>query len=214
MAGSCSHTHAASTQRYRNVLWGVLIINAVMFAVEIIYGISAKSVSLLADSLDFLGDAANYGISLFVLNKALTMRAKASLIKGATIGVFGLWIFGTTIWQFLAGDLPNYHQMGVIGVLAFVANVVSAVMLYAFREGDSNMRGVWLCSRNDALGNIAVVAAGVAVYFTQSNLPDLVVALLMSLLALQAAWAIVRQAKGELNDEKPADNHSSCGHSH
>lgn len=202
---ACSHDcceHTAQTARYRRVLWVAFIINTLMFFVEIIGGIKAGSVSLLSDSLDFLGDSANYLISLFVLGKALQTRAYASLIKASTMGLFGLWIFGTTVYQFFFGQLPNYHEMGVIGVLACIANLSVAFLLYAFREGDSNMQSVWLCSRNDALGNLAVILAAVAVYFTQSHIPDLVVALLMSFLSLQSAWRIFVHARQELSTPK------------
>lgn len=188
----------AQTERYRKVLWIAFTVNALMFMVEVIGGIRAGSVSLLSDSLDFLGDSANYLISLFVLGKAISMRAKASLFKAYTMGGFGVWIIGTTLYQFFYGTMPNYHEMGVIGIIAFAANVLVAVLLYSFREGDSNMRSVWLCSRNDAMGNLAVIAAAIAVYYWQSPIPDLLVALFMSYLAIKAAWDIRRQAVTEL----------------
>lgn len=190
----------AQTERYRKVLWIAFTVNALMFMVEVIGGIRAGSVSLLSDSLDFLGDSANYLISLFVLGKAISMRAKASLFKAYTMGGFGVWIIGTTLYQFFYGTMPNYHEMGVIGIIAFAANVLVAVLLYSFREGDSNMRSVWLCSRNDAMGNLAVIAAAIAVYYWQSPIPDLLVALFMSYLAIKAAWEIRRQAVQELTE--------------
>ncbi|MCQ9329286.1 cation diffusion facilitator family transporter [Pelistega suis] len=190
----------AKTERYRKVLWIAFTVNALMFMVEVIGGIRAGSVSLLSDSLDFLGDSANYLISLFVLGKAISMRAKASLFKAYTMGGFGVWIIGTTLYQFFYGTMPNYHEMGVIGIIAFAANVLVAVLLYSFREGDSNMRSVWLCSRNDAMGNLAVIAAAIAVYYWQSPIPDLLVALFMSYLAIKAAWDIRRQAVQELTE--------------
>lgn len=214
---ACHHDHGCDvtppqTARYRKVLWIALIINAVMFFVEIIGGIRAGSVSLLSDSLDFFGDSANYLISLFVLGKALSMRAKASLIKAYTMGIFGFWILGTTLYQFFYGTMPNYHEMGAIGILAFVANVVSALLLYGFREGDSNMRSVWLCSRNDAVGNLAVIGAAIAVYYWQSAIPDLLVALFMSYLAIKAAWDIRRQAVMELSSNGSIDHPNTAGH--
>lgn len=201
---SCHSHNVTQTARYRRVLWAVFGINAVMFLVEFAMSYASGSVSLLADSLDFLGDAGNYGISLFVLSASLATRAKASLLKGITMGLFGAYVFITTGYRFYLGEMPNYHEMGLVGVLAFIANGVSVWLLYAFREGDSNMRGVWLCSRNDMLGNLLVLLAAVAVYLTQSNLPDLLVALAMVFLAISSAWAICRQAMGELRSVKNA----------
>lgn len=188
----------AKTDKYRKILWVAFAVNALMFIVEVIGGIKSGSVSLLSDSLDFLGDSANYLISLFVLGKAISMRAKASLLKAYTMGIFGIWILGTTLYQFFHGTMPNYHEMGIIGIFAFAANVLVAVLLYRFREGDSNMRSVWLCSRNDAMGNLAVIAAAIAVYYWQSPIPDLLVALFMSYLSVKAAWMIRQQAVREL----------------
>ena len=176
----CEHQHCCSTtiqsEKYRKILWWAFSINALMFIVEIIGGIKAGSVSLLSDSLDFFGDSANYLISLFVLGKTLNSRAKASLLKAYTMGIFGIWIVFTTLYQLWQGEMPNYHEMGIIGILAFGANLLVVFLLYAFREGDSNMRSVWLCSRNDAIGNLMVILAAIAVFYTQSNLPDLIVA--------------------------------------
>ncbi len=196
----CCAPVAAQTPRYRKVLWFALWANFTMFVVEIVMSEKAGSVSLLADSLDFFGDAANYGISLFVLAKALSVRAKASLLKGSTMAVFGLWVLATTLWNAFNGVLPNHTEMGVVGFLALLTNVAVALALYAYREGDSNMQSVWLCSRNDAVGNIAVMGAAGAVFLTGSNWPDLLVAVLMAVLALQAAWVIIRRARSELRN--------------
>ena len=133
-----------------------------------------------------------------VLSMALHHRARASLLKGATMAAFGTWVLLTTLYQFWAGSLPNYHEMSIVGVLALLANVTAAALLYTFREGDSNMRGVWICSRNDAIGNLLVIAAAGGVYLTNSNLPDLLVALALSALALKGASTIIRQARQEL----------------
>src|SRR5690606_28815757 len=141
--------------RYRRVLWLALLINLAMFGVEIGAGVRAESVSLLSDSLDFFGDAANYGVSLFVLGLGVVMRARASLAKALTMGLFGLFILVVAVRNFLDGSVPHASTMGLVGMLALLANIAVAVMLYAYRDGDSNMRSVWLCSRNDALGNLA-----------------------------------------------------------
>lgn len=185
--------------RYRKILWVALIVNAIMFVVEVFSGVQADSVSLLADSLDFLGDAANYGISLWVLGMGLAIRAKASLFKAVSMAVFGIWVLGSAVWHVATGVLPNAQVMGLVGVLALVANLGVAALLYAYRNGDSNMRSVWLCTRNDALGNIAVILAAAGVSGTGASWPDLVVASIMASLALHSAWAVIVQARAEGN---------------
>ena len=184
--------------RYRKALWAALVINAVMFAVEIIGGLQSGSVSLLADAVDFAGDAANYGISLAVLAMGLTWRARAALLKGLTMAGFGVFVFARTLWAVLSGVAPEPLTMGVIASLALLANVVVALMLYAFRDGDANMRSVWLCSRNDAIGNIAVMLAAVGVFGTGLGWPDFVVAAIMAGLALSSGVSIVWLARLEL----------------
>lgn len=184
--------------RYRKVLYIALIINAAMFGVEILAGMRSGSVALLADSLDFLGDAANYGISLFVLGMGLASRARASLLKAASMALFGIWVLGSAGWHAWQGVAPEAPVMGVIGTLALLANLLVAVLLYAYREGDSNMRSVWLCTRNDALGNVAVLLAALGVFGTGSGWPDLLVAVIMASLALSAAWQVLGQARREL----------------
>ncbi|MBC7697307.1 MAG: cation transporter [Bacteroidia bacterium] len=185
--------------RYRKILWIALTVNIIMFAVEIVSGVRANSVSLLADSLDFLGDAANYGISLWVLGMALTTRAKASLIKAMSMAAFGVWVLGSAVWHFLSGSIPSAETMGMIAVIALVANLGVAALLYAYREGDSNMRSVWLCTRNDALGNVAVIIAAIGVFGTGAAWPDLMVATIMASLALHAAWSVINHAQTELS---------------
>lgn len=184
--------------RYRQILWVILIINAVMFIVELGSGIYSGSQSLLADAIDFFGDAANYGISLYVLNKSITMRAKASLIKGCTMGAFGLWIVGSTLYKAFVIGLPQAEVMGAVGFMALIANVVCAALLYKYREGDSNRESVWICSRNDAIGNIAVMLAAAGVFATGTKWPDLLVAAAMAGLALQGSYKIIWKAKTEL----------------
>lgn len=195
----CQHSTVKAVQpAYRRVLWVVLLINFAMFLVEILGGLLSGSTALLSDALDFLGDAFNYGISLWVLNRALWVRARASLLKAYTLVAFALFVLATTFYRLFWGEVPRPIEMSLIGVLALLANVISAVLLYRYRQGDSNMRSVWLCSRNDAIGNILVVLASVAVYYSQSNLPDLLVAGVMAWLALQAGRRIIYQAKQEL----------------
>ncbi|TAN57369.1 MAG: cation transporter [Magnetospirillum sp.] len=201
MAGCCSGCHPPTNDagpRFRKALWVALAINAGMFLVEIVAGVAAGSSSLQADALDFLGDAANYGVSLFVLGMTLRHRAMASVLKGATMGAFGLWVIGNTTLHLLSDTVPEASVMGAVGVAALVANMVVAVMLYAFRDGDSNMRSVWICSRNDAIGNLAVLAAASGVFATGSGWPDFAVAGIMAVLALSGAAQVLRHALAEL----------------
>jgi Co/Zn/Cd efflux system component len=183
---------------YRRVLWAVLGINAAMFLVEIGAGLAAGSASLQADALDFLGDAANYAISLFVVGMALRYRASAALAKGITMTAFGLWVIGTVIWHVMQDTLPSAFTMGSVGIAALVANVVSFGLLWAYRKGDANMRSAWICTRNDVLGNIAVLLAALGVFGTGSGWPDVVVAAVMAGLALQGAFVVVQQSTAEL----------------
>lgn len=198
----CAAPTAAQSPRYRRVLWAALFINAAMFGIELVGGLQAGSVSLLADAVDFFGDAANYGISLLVLGMALTWRARAALFKGLTMGAFGVFVLGRAAWSAAAGTVPEPVTMGAIGTLALLANVSVAAMLYAWREGDANMRSVWLCSRNDAIGNLAVILAAAGVFGTGSALPDLVVALVMSGLALWSGLVIVAHARRDIGDAR------------
>ena len=183
---------------YRRVLWTVLGINAAMFLVEVSAGLAAGSASLQADALDFLGDAANYAISLFVVGMALRYRASAALAKGATMAAFGLWVIGTAIWHALHGTLPSAFTMGTVGIAALAANVASFGLLWAYRKGDASMRSAWICTRNDVLGNIAVLLAALGVFGTGTGWPDVIVAACMAGLALQGAIVVVRQSSAEL----------------
>lgn len=200
-ANCCNHDSAPRHDdgRYRRILWIALLVNLAMFLVEIGAGLKSGSVSLLADSLDFLGDAANYGISLWVLGMALAWRARAAQFKAVSMLVFGLGVLGAALWHWWQGEVPSAPTMGLVGSLALLANVGVAVLLYAYRDGDSNMRSVWLCTRNDALGNLAVLAAALGVFGTGSAWPDLIVAGIMASLAVHSAIAVLRHADGELN---------------
>lgn len=184
--------------KYKKALWIVLILNLSMFFVEIVMGVKSGSTSLLSDSLDFLGDSANYLISLIVLPMALSYRAKASMVKGLTMGGFGLFILMTTIYRVFYGEMPSYSEISIVGFLALLVNVSALLILLKFRDGDSNVRSVWVCSRNDAIGNVAVILAGMAVYFFQSKYPDLIVAFVLAFLALQASQEIIKRAWAEL----------------
>jgi Co/Zn/Cd efflux system component len=197
MSANCCNHEQTITYR-RTVLWVALAINAGMFLTEVVAGLVAGSVSLQADALDFLGDAFNYGISLAVVGLALTWRARAALFKGITMSLFGLWVIGTTAWHIAYGAVPEPFVMGAIGALALVANAAVALMLYRFRNGDSNMRSVWICSRNDVFGNLAVLFAALGVFGTGTMWPDIIVAAAMAGLALQGSATVVRHSLSEL----------------
>jgi Co/Zn/Cd efflux system component len=193
--------------RYRRVLWISLVVNAAMFVVETASGLRAGSASLLADAIDFAGDAASYGVSLAVLSAGLAWRARTAALKAACMMGFGVLVLIRAVWGAIQGVVPDAAVMGAISLLALAANLGVAWILYAFRNGDANMRSVWLCSRNDALGNLAVFAAALAVAGTHAVWPDLLVAAIMALLALSGGWSVMRQARGELSER-------STGHSH
>lgn len=216
-AGSCdSPTHSCGCHgnpvfdgvdaRYKRVLWLVIALNATMFAVEMVAGHIAQSQALLADALDFLGDTATYGLSLAVIGASLRTRASAALVKGASLSVMGLWVLGSTLYQTLVLGLPRAEVMGVIGVLALAANVASVLLLLRYKDGDANVRSVWLCSRNDAIGNCIVIAAALGVWGTTSAWPDLGVAAIMAALFLHSSALIVRQAVAEYRSGAVADH--------
>ncbi|MDY6455742.1 cation transporter [Acinetobacter faecalis] len=207
MACSCSSAPAPQkpNSKFRTALWIALIINAAMFIVELIGGAYAHSSSLWADSLDFFGDAVNYGVSLAVLSASLYWRATVALAKGIVMATFGFVVIGKVIYAYVQGIPPEAITMGAIGILALIANVISAAVLYAFRDGDSNMRSVWLCSRNDAIGNVAVIFAAIGVFGTGSMLPDLIVAMIMAGLGLVAGYQVIKRARLERQQNKIVD---------
>jgi Co/Zn/Cd efflux system component len=202
MSASCCSGSSCSAPvvdlRYRKALWVALVLNALMFAVELGASWSSGSVSLMADSIDFFGDAANYGLSLAVLGMPLAARSRAALFKAACMGAFGLFILGRAGLGLLSGAAPEPLTMGAVGVVALAVNAGVALMLYRFRTGDANMRSVWICSRNDAIGNVAVMLAALGVFGTGSAWPDLVVAAVMGALALTGAVTVLSHARAEL----------------
>lgn len=202
----------ANLARYRKILWTALVVNAALFAIEIAAGLQAGSLSLLADAIDFAGDATNYAVSLAVLASALAWRARAAVLKALSMIGFGLFILGRAAWAAWHGEVPEAMTMGVVAVLALAANLGVAWMLYAWREGDANMRSVWLCTRNDAIGNLAVMAAALGVFGTGTAWPDLLVASLMAALALYGGGSVLRQARHELKTGEVAGDHH--GHAH
>ena len=188
---------------YKRVLWVVIAINAIMFVVEMAAGSVAGSQALKADALDFLGDTATYTITLLVIGLPVVWRARAALFKGLSLGVMGLWVLGFTLYNVLILGVPRAEIMGTIGFLALAANMASVLLLLKYRDGDANVRSVWLCSRNDAIGNLAVVAAASGVWATETAWPDLVVAGVMASLFLWSSVQIVQQALGELRSTHP-----------
>jgi Co/Zn/Cd efflux system component len=221
MGAACSHHHHDHGHDHhghdhdhgnaaRGALWIALVLNAAMFLVEIGAGLAAESTSLLADSADFLGDAANYGLALAVLSLALVWRARVALVKGISMGLFGLWVAGMTLSHAIAGTVPEPATMGAVGFVALAVNVLVTVILFRFRKGDSNMRAVWICSRNDALGNLAVMAAASGVFVTGTAWPDLAVAAFMAALALWGSAQVIAHARRELR--QPAAVQPLAGH--
>ncbi|ENU30518.1 cation transporter [Acinetobacter sp. NIPH 1852] len=211
MAG-CGCNTTPSTQiispRFRKALWIALFLNAGMFFVEIIGGSHARSVALWADALDFAGDAANYAISLAVLSMSLYWRATAALLKGLTMAAFGIFVIVKVLWSWWLGVIPEPMLMGLIGVLALVVNVAVALMLYAFRDGDANMRSVWLCSRNDAIANLAIIIAAVGVFGTGTMFPDLIVAFIIAYLGVSSGYSVIKQSLRERKQSKAVLGHN------
>jgi Co/Zn/Cd efflux system component len=232
MSSSCQHNHAtahsdsckddihhdhglgemAVDPKLRKVLWAALIINALMFVIEAGASFQSGSVALLADAVDFFSDAANYGITLYVLTMGMLWRARAATFKGMTMLLIGLLVVGKIIWSIKTGQTPEPLTMGIVGAMALVANLSVAFMLYAFRNGDANMQSVWLCSRNDAIGNVAVMLAALGVFGSGTGWPDIAVAALMAYLSITSGWKIMNLAHAEIHtfdEPKNNDGHSS-----
>ena len=204
MADSCCGSNVrfdGLDPRYRRVLWTVIAINALMFVVEIAAGHIAGSQSLQADALDFLGDTVTYGLSLAVIGRSIQTRSTAAIFKGLSLTGMGIWVFGSTAYHVLVLGVPRAEIMGVIGFMALAANVVSVLLLMRYKDGDANVRSVWLCSRNDAIGNLAVMGAALTVWGTSSAWPDLAVAGVMAGLFLMSSSQILLQAWREHRTE-------------
>lgn len=198
----CGCGPACSTTRpdpgYRRALWVALVLNALMFGVEVVASVAAHSVSLLADAVDFLGDAGNYGVAIFVLGLAPAWRSRTALWKGWLMVGYGAFVLGKSAWQWAADVVPEPVIMGWVSLLALAVNVGVAALLFAHRQGDAQARSVWLCSRNDALGNVAVMGAAAGVWATAHGWPDIAVALVLAGLALSSGASVVRHARREL----------------
>ena len=210
MSGYCDDkVFEGMSDGYKRALLAVILINAVMFFVEITAGLKSGSQALLADSLDFAGDSATYTISLLVIGASLRTRAMASLFKGGSLAVIAMIILASSLYRFLGDTVPAAETMGLIGFLALVANLTSLLILMRWRDGDSNVRSVWLCSRNDAVGNVGVIIAGIVVGITGAAWPDLLVAVLLATLFLRSAVSIVSQARAELKSSEVIQ-HDTC----
>lgn len=209
MSGCCGNNAKFDgvSADYKRRLWLVIAINALMFVVEMVAGRLAQSQALQADALDFLGDALTYGLSLAVIGSSITVRTNAALLKGISLIAVGVWVLGSTIYRVFYGGVPAPEIMGWVGFLALVANCISVLLLVSYKDGDANVRSVWLCSRNDAVGNIAVMFAAVGVWGTASGWPDLIVAGVMAGLFLSSATQIIRQS---IEERGAANNHQSA----
>ena len=197
--GDCSGPASSPDERYRRILWVAFGINLAMFVVEIVASLLSASVSLRADALDFLGDAANYALALAVFGMALRWRAAAALLKGGVMGAFGLWVAGSTIDHAIVAAVPRAEIMSAVGFAAFGANLAVAALLYRYRRGDSQALSVWLCTRNDCLVNIAVIAAGAGVWASGTPWPDIAVAAAIAGLGLSSAVCVIRRALREMH---------------
>lgn len=191
---------------YKRTLRAVIAINGSMFLVEMGAGVFAGSRALQADALDFLGDTATYGITMLVIGMPIFWRARAALLKGLSLAAMGLWVLGSTAYNVLFLGAPQAEIMGAVGFLALTANLTSVVLLLKYRDGDANVRSVWLCSRNDAIGNVAVMGAASGVWASRTAWPDLIVAGLMASLFLWSSVQICRQAFRELAEPSQQQN--------
>ena len=185
---------------YKRRLWIVIALNAIMFSVEMGAGHLAGSQALQADALDFLGDALTYGISLAVIGASIRVRTNAALAKGISLMLMGAWVFGSTAYRVLYIGVPAAGIMGIVGFLALAVNLASVALLVRYKDGDANVRSVWLCSRNDAIGNVAVMLAALGVWSTATGWPDLLVAAIMAGLFLSSSFQIIRQSLRERRD--------------
>ncbi len=202
MAGCCGRDTKFDgvSDDYKRRIWIVIALNAVMFAVEMTAGHLAQSQALQADALDFAGDAMTYGISLAVIGASLRARTNAALFKGFSLLLMGLWVFGSTVYRVFYIGVPTAEIIGAVGFLALLTNLASVFLLVRYKDGDANVRSVWLCSRNDAISNVAVMFAALGVWGTATGWPDLIVATIMAGLFLSSAFQIVRQALAEQRD--------------
>lgn len=200
----CCNNKASELEQLRqkqgSTLKIVLAINFVMFVVELGAGLKAGSISLIADSLDMLGDSLVYIFSIYVIARGARMKAYSAIFKGAIMAAFGLFVLGQAIYQILHPEVPTFQTIGAIGILALAANSVCLALLYKHREQDINMSSVWLCSRNDIIANISVIGAGVGVWLASSPWPDIAVGLALAVLFLRSAAYVLREAFAKLKN--------------
>ena len=223
MSGSCCNHNATFeglSADYKRRLWAVIIINAAMFVVEMTAGQMARSQALQADALDFFADAVTYGISLAVIGTSLKVRTMAAAAKGISLFLMGVWVFGSTLYRVFYTGMPEAPVMGIIGLMALAANLLSVYLLMNYKDGDANVRSVWLCSRNDAIGNVIVMIAALGVWGTSTAWPDLAVAGVMAALFLSSSFQILTQSwaewkeKGAIDPNIDPHDHGEHGHSH
>lgn len=200
MGTHCCHTPTtpAEDPRLRRALWFALAVNGAMFGLEILAGLQAGSLALWADAIDFLGDTLTYAMTLAVLGAGLAARLRVARVKALMMGGLGLAVLAQALWRLGQTEVPQAPVMGAVGLLALLANLAVAWVLYRYRTGDANLQSVWLCSRNDAIGNLAVMAAALGVFGTGTAWPDLVVAAIMATLAIAASISVIRHARAEL----------------
>jgi len=220
MAGCCNHEadFTGLDPIYKRILIIVMLINAIMFFVEMFAGVKSNSQALQADALDFLGDTLTYGISFWAIGKSLTLRSNVALFKGFSLLLMAIYVLSSTLYKFWFIQTPDASIMGSIAILAFIANVVSVLLLMKYKDGDANIRSVWLCSRNDAIGNLVVLVAASGVWVTDSALPDLIVAAFLATLFLSSAKQIIQQANKEkkqaLKHDHQHDSQQNHEHNH
>jgi Co/Zn/Cd efflux system component len=195
----CTPPPPSSDPSYRRILWIALFANLAMFAVELVASVWSGSTALAADAADFLGDSANYAFSLGAIALGGAWVSRVALLKGAAMSVYGIAVLAYAAWRAWLGVPPEPITMGVVGALALAVNFSVAALLYRFREGDANMRSVWLCTRNDVIANLAVLVAAAGVFGTGTVWPDVAVAAMLALLGLSSGRIVIRQARAELN---------------
>ena len=202
---ACCHTQPVFTglsEDYKRRLWAIIVLNFFMFIVEMVASNLADSQSLQADALDFLGDTLTYSISLLVIGAAARTRSITALCKGMSLMLMGVWVLGSTVYRVFTESTPHAEAMGLIGFMALTVNVVCVFLLFRYKDGDANIKSVWLCSRNDAIGNVGVLLAALGVWGTASKWPDLIIAVTMATLFIISAIQILKQAILELRLSK------------